>query len=81
MCQIAVLLQENKRSFCVCLFVCFIVLKYLDQSKGSGVRLLGFNATTDAQRPNDLGSVTEPLSTCFLPCKGLVITGTIVIGV
>ena len=63
------------------MFVCFIVLKYLDQSKGSGVRLLGFNAPTDPHRPNDLGSVTEPLSTCFLTCKRLVITGTIVLGV
>ena len=43
--------------------------------------MLGFNSTTDPHGTKDHGAVAEPLSTCFLTCKRLVITNTIVPGV
>ena len=56
-------------------------LRPLAQSKDSGVILLGFNSASDLHGPNALGPVAEPLRTCFLTCKRLVIIGTVVLGV
>ena len=56
-------------------------LRPLAQSKDSGIILLGFNSASDLHGPNALGPVAEPLRTCFLTCKRLVIIGTVVLGV
>ena len=56
-------------------------LRPLAQSRDSGIILLDFNSATDLHGPNALGPVAEPLRTCFLTCKRLVIIGTVVLGV
>ena len=68
---------EKKIAF----FFFFQDLRPLAQSKDSGVILLGFNSASDLHEPNALGPVAEPLRTCFLTCKRLVIIGTVVLGV
>ena len=69
--------NREKNSF----FFFFQYLRPLAQSKDSGVILLGFNSASDLHEPNALGPVAEPLRTCFLTCKRLVIIGTVVLGV
>lgn len=63
-------------------FIIFVQdLRPLAQSKDSGVILLGFNSASDLHGPNALGPVAEPLRTCFLTCKRLLLIGTVVLGV
>ena len=71
-------LEQRKKKW-LCYF--FQHLRPLAQSKDSGIILLGFNSASDLHGPNALGPVAEPLRTCFLTCKRLVIIGTVVLGV
>ena len=71
-------LEQRKKKW-LCYF--FQHLRPLAQSKDSGVILLGFNSASDLHGPNALGPVAEPLRTCFLTCKRLLLIGTIVLGV